>query len=142
MFQDPINQDFIYSDNMPYSLHKKLEESSEKVGILDQETINRINKEEESKLNPGPSSLNPSSALKKVDPPEMQEKIIKMIQSGIQKNKSDKEIMKKIKKMSDGKNTYKYNRKTGEVNVTGEHPREGKGTENQGDYEPSYDGGD
>lgn len=82
------------------------------------------------------------SHMYKMDPPEQQEKIIKMIQTGIQKDKSDKEIMKKINKMSDGKNTYEYNRKTGEVQVKGEHPREGKGTKNQGDYEPAFEGGD
>lgn len=82
------------------------------------------------------------SPMYKMDPPKRQEEIIKMIQTGIQKDKSDKEIMKKIHKMSDGKNTYEYNRKTGEVQVRGEHPREGKNTKNQGDYEPAYEGGD
>ena len=82
-----------------------------------------------------------SSAFQKADPPEQQEKITKMIQSGIQKNKSDKDINKKIKKMSDGKNTYKYNRKTGEVTVTGEHPRRGTG-DSQATYEPAYEGGE
>ena len=83
-----------------------------------------------------------SAFQKQMDPPEQQEKIIKMIQTGIQKGKSDKEIMKKSHKMSDGKNTYEWNRKTGEVQVRGEHPRHGKSTKNQGDYEPAYEGGD
>ena len=81
------------------------------------------------------------SPMYKMDPPKRQEEITKMIQSGIQKNKTDKEIDKKIKKMSDGKNTYKYNRKTGEVTVTGEHPRHGTG-DSQGTYEPAYEGGE
>ena len=49
MHQDPRNHDLIYSDKLPHDFRSKLEASSKKVGKLDQETINRINKEEESK---------------------------------------------------------------------------------------------
>ena len=58
IFQDPRNQDFIFSNAMPYDLREKLETSNKKVGKLDQETIDKINKEEESKINQSPMTKN------------------------------------------------------------------------------------
>ena len=54
-------------------------------------------------------AMSPKKKLK-ADPPETQAKIKKMILSGIEKNKSDKEIMKKINSMSSGDIEYTYNR--------------------------------
>jgi len=50
------------------------------------------------------------SPMKKMDPPETQAKIKKMILSGLDKGKSDKEIMKKINSMASGDIEYTYNR--------------------------------
>ena len=64
------------------------------------------------------------SHMYKLDPPETQTKIKKMILSGIDKGKSDKEIMKNINSMSSGDIEYTYNRdkkqvKTRKINTGG-----------------------
>lgn len=53
----------------------------------------------------------------KADPPETQAKIKKMILSGIEKGKDDRDIMKKINSMSSGNVEYTYNRNTKKVKV-------------------------
>ena len=64
----------------------------------------------ENNSNNKPDGRAGSSAFQKLDPPETQAKIKKMILSGLDKGKSDKDIMKKINSMSSGDIEYTYNR--------------------------------
>jgi hypothetical protein len=61
-------------------------------------------------------AMSPKKKLK-ADPPETQAKIKKMIISGIEKGKDDRDIMKKINSMSSGNVEYTYNRNTKKVKV-------------------------
>jgi len=54
------------------------------------------------------------SAFTKADPPKKEIQIKKFIKNNMNKM-SDKELMIKINKMSDGKTEYNWNNKTGEV---------------------------
>ena len=73
------------------------------------------------------------SAMRKLDPPETQAKIKKMIVSGIEKGMDDRDIMKKIRSMTDGSKEYTYNRKTKEVKV---YPKGRSGFEGELETDP------
>ena len=64
-------------------------------------------------FNPG-KGTGMSSSFTKKDPPNKQVEIKNYIKNNMDKM-SDKELMKKINSMSDGKTTYNWNPKTGEV---------------------------
>ena len=57
------------------------------------------------------------SAFTKADPPKTQDKIKKMIVSGIDKGMDDRDIRAKINQMSDGSLDYTYDRKTKKVTI-------------------------
>ena len=73
------------------------------------------------------------SAMKKMDPPATQAKIKKMIVAGIEKGMDDRDIMKKIRSMTDGSKEYTYNRKTKEVRV---YPKGRSGFEGELETDP------
>jgi hypothetical protein len=73
------------------------------------------------------------SAMRKLDPPKTQAKIKKMIVSGIEKGMDDRDIMKKIRSMTDGSKEYTYNRKTKEVRV---YPKGRSGFEGELETDP------
>tara|TARA_R110002020_G_scaffold4083_1_gene17961 strand:+ start:365 stop:646 length:282 start_codon:yes stop_codon:yes gene_type:complete len=73
----------------------------------------------------------------KADPPDTQKKIIKMIKSDIENNKSDKDILANINNMSSGNVNYEYNRKTKEVKVVDNPDKtDGMGFEDEGETDP------
>ena len=57
------------------------------------------------------------SPFTKTDPPETQRNIAFRIRQLVKNEESDKVIKKEIKKMSDGKHKYEYNRETGQVKI-------------------------
>ena len=71
----------------------------------------------ENNSNNKPDGRAGSSAFQKMDPPETQAKIKKMIIAGIEKNMDDRDIRNKINQMSDGSLDYTYNRKTKKVTI-------------------------
>ena len=73
------------------------------------------------------------SPMKKMDPPAKQAKIKKMIIAGIEKGMDDRDIMKKIRSMTDGSKEYTYNRKTKEVRV---YPKGRSGFEGELETDP------
>ena len=73
------------------------------------------------------------SAFTKADPPKTQDKIKKMIISGIEKGMDDRDILKKVREMSDGSKEYTYNRKTKEVRV---YPKGRSGFEGELETDP------
>ena len=80
----------------------------------------------------GKKAVSPKKKLK-ADPPETQAKIKKMIVSGIEKGMDDRDIMKKIRSMTDGSKEYTYNRKTKEVRV---YPKGRSGFEGELETDP------
>ena len=87
----------------------------------------------ENNSNNKPDGRAGSSAFQKMDPPETQAKIKKMIVSGIEKGMDDRDIMKKIRSMTDGSKEYTYNRKTKEVRV---YPKGRSGFEGELETDP------
>ena len=73
------------------------------------------------------------SPMKKMDPPAKQAKIKKMIIAGIEKGKDDRDILKKVREMSDGSVEYTYNRKTKKVKV---YPKGHSGFEGELETDP------
>ena len=73
------------------------------------------------------------SAFTKADPPKTQDKIKKMIISGIDKGMDDRDILKKVREMSDGNVEYTYNRKTKQVKV---YPKGRSGFEGELETDP------
>jgi len=73
------------------------------------------------------------SPMKKMDPPAKQAKIKKMIIAGIEKGMDDRDILKKVREMSDGNVEYTYNRKTKKVKV---YPKGHSGFEGELETDP------
>ena len=80
----------------------------------------------------GKKAVSPKKKLKAA-PPETQAKIKKMIVCGIEKGMDDRDIMKKIRSMTDGSKEYTYNRKTKEVRV---YPKGRSGFEGELETDP------
>ena len=100
------------------------------------EKYSKFKKDKQGNIKEGEHHPSGVFKMKKMDPPATQAKIKKMIISGIEKGKDDRDIISKINSMSDGSLDYTYNRKTKKVTI-----KKGGSTGFEGELETDPDKG-